>query len=381
MPSWEEWSVARAGLVARAAEACPQEACPPAAWLPPLPWLQLVKESPPWAVDAWGLGCLLQELYSGAPLQVGLQHARAAVVAGWHASLWLRMSLGLPTPQHPSRLFGAASHSPPPFAPTQPLPSPSPPPAPPPPTPLQRTEDLRRTDWMPQELLPHYQRLLSSQPARRLNPAKLLESDVLRNRLVETMGFLENLAIKDAAEKVGGRGEGSPVLRVVGRVGVGGGAGGFPGEPGHQGCSGVGGGVGGMETVLCVVGRVGRGGGSGWGRGGASGWGRGGTSGWGWGGASGRTQVGLESGDAGARPHFSVHEWARTVARCTLAAGLAGELGVGSCLSRTAAPGCRTPSSSGCPPCSSPSPSRWPSTSCCRCWQGLWSLAARPPWR
>eukprot|EP00887_Chlorella_sp_A99_P002497 scaffold6.g2497.t1 len=94
---------------------------------------QVVRESPPWAVDAWGLGCLMQELYSGAP--------------------------------------------------------------------LQRTEDLRRTDCIPKDVLPHYQRLLASQPARRLNPARLLEAGVLRNRLAETMGFLENLAIKDAVEK------------------------------------------------------------------------------------------------------------------------------------------------------------------------------------
>ena len=35
---------------------------------PNAPALQAVRESPPWAVDAWGLGCLMQELYSGQPL-------------------------------------------------------------------------------------------------------------------------------------------------------------------------------------------------------------------------------------------------------------------------------------------------------------------------
>lgn len=29
---------------------------------------QIVRDSPPWAVDAWGLGCLIQELYSGHTL-------------------------------------------------------------------------------------------------------------------------------------------------------------------------------------------------------------------------------------------------------------------------------------------------------------------------
>jgi len=28
-----------------------------------------VAQAPPWAVDAWGLGCLMQEAYSGQPLQ------------------------------------------------------------------------------------------------------------------------------------------------------------------------------------------------------------------------------------------------------------------------------------------------------------------------
>ena len=27
-----------------------------------------VQQGPPWAVDAWGLGCLMQEVYAGQPL-------------------------------------------------------------------------------------------------------------------------------------------------------------------------------------------------------------------------------------------------------------------------------------------------------------------------
>lgn len=46
------------------------------------------------------------------------------------------------------------------------------------------------------------QRLLASQPGRRLNPAKIAEAGVLRNRLVETLSFLDNLALKDSGEKV-----------------------------------------------------------------------------------------------------------------------------------------------------------------------------------
>jgi len=61
------------------------------------------------------------------------------------------------------------------------------------------------TDCIPKDLLPHYQRLLASQPSRRLNPRAILEAGVLRNRLAEATSFLESLAIKDAMEKVGGR--------------------------------------------------------------------------------------------------------------------------------------------------------------------------------
>ncbi|KAK9810296.1 hypothetical protein WJX72_008245 [[Myrmecia] bisecta] len=92
-----------------------------------------VAQSPPWAVDAWGLGCLMQEAFSGQQ--------------------------------------------------------------------LARTEDLRNTDRIPKPLLQDYQRLLSSQPSRRLNPAKLAESSVLKNKLVDMIAFLENLAVKDSMEK------------------------------------------------------------------------------------------------------------------------------------------------------------------------------------
>lgn len=57
-------------------------------------------------------------------------------------------------------------------------------------------------DCIPKDLLQYYQRLLASQPARRLNPKALLEAGVLRNRLADATAFLEQLAIKDALEKV-----------------------------------------------------------------------------------------------------------------------------------------------------------------------------------
>lgn len=97
-------------------------------------WDTEVKASPAWAIDAWGLGCLIQEVYSG-----GVQ--------------------------------------------------------------MTKTEDLRRTQSIPQPLLQSYQRLLASAPARRLNPAYILETGVLKNKLGDMCRFLENLAVKDSAEK------------------------------------------------------------------------------------------------------------------------------------------------------------------------------------
>ena len=49
--------------------------------------------------------------------------------------------------------------------------------------------------------LQDYQRLLASQSVRRLNPAKLSESAALKNKLVDTIAFLESMAVKDSNEK------------------------------------------------------------------------------------------------------------------------------------------------------------------------------------
>lgn len=93
----------------------------------------LIPQGPPWAVDSWGLGCLLQETFSG--------------------------------------------------------------------TLLSSPENLRNTASIPPAVLKEYQRLLSSQPARRLNPAKLAANAVLHNKLVDITAFLENLSVKDGIEK------------------------------------------------------------------------------------------------------------------------------------------------------------------------------------
>eukprot|EP00193_Tetraselmis_chui_P006190 CAMPEP_0177758280 /NCGR_PEP_ID=MMETSP0491_2-20121128/4101_1 /TAXON_ID=63592 /ORGANISM="Tetraselmis chuii, Strain PLY429" /LENGTH=752 /DNA_ID=CAMNT_0019274005 /DNA_START=433 /DNA_END=2692 /DNA_ORIENTATION=- len=93
-----------------------------------------VAQGPPYAVDAWGLGCLMQEVYSGS-------------------------------------LLG-------------------------------EIEQLRNTEFIPEGLKQDYQRLLGSQPSRRLNPAKLVsDAGFLKNDLVKTVAFLENLSVKDSAEK------------------------------------------------------------------------------------------------------------------------------------------------------------------------------------
>ncbi|XP_078446566.1 kinase family with ARM repeat domain-containing protein isoform X2 [Wolffia australiana] len=95
---------------------------------------QTIRKSPPWAIDSWGLGCLIYEIFSGLK--------------------------------------------------------------------LAKTEDLRDTSAIPKSLLPDYQRLLSSNPSRRLNPAKLIDNgEYFHNKLVETIQFMEILNLKDSVEK------------------------------------------------------------------------------------------------------------------------------------------------------------------------------------
>eukprot|EP00882_Tetradesmus_deserticola_P030191 GHRQ01033880.1.p1 GENE.GHRQ01033880.1~~GHRQ01033880.1.p1 ORF type:complete len:309 (+),score=103.12 GHRQ01033880.1:290-1216(+) len=76
---------------------------------------EAVQQGPSWAVDSWGLGCMMQEVFSGQPLSA--------------------------------------------------------------------VEQLRRTDVIPPALLADYQKLLSSQTGRRLNPSKVRHGRQLRNRL------------------------------------------------------------------------------------------------------------------------------------------------------------------------------------------------------
>lgn len=166
-----DWKLCGMDLLTEHAQVGPASPLAAAAWLVASQYKpgevgrgewEAVRAAPPWAVDAWGLGCLMQELYSG------------------HA--------------------------------------------------LERLEDLRRTDVIPPSLVQWYQKLLSSTPARRLSPARLVESGVLRTSLVQLMAFLENLALKDSQEKVrvlvlawgGGRGAKCPCARRPGFAGSGG---------------------------------------------------------------------------------------------------------------------------------------------------------------
>eukprot|EP00808_Paulinella_micropora_P024172 g52425.t1 len=60
---------------------------------------------------------------------------------------------------------------------------------------------LGRPDNIPASLLSLYKRQLASNPAKRLNPEKLLESSFFESDLVKTVTFLEEITIKDKDEK------------------------------------------------------------------------------------------------------------------------------------------------------------------------------------
>lgn len=93
----------------------------------------VIADAPAWAVDAWGLGCLIQESFSGVL--------------------------------------------------------------------LSQMEDLKNLGCIPVSLKPYYQKLLASQPAKRMNPAEILDAQVLKNNLLMMVTFLQNLAVKDGMEK------------------------------------------------------------------------------------------------------------------------------------------------------------------------------------
>ena len=88
-----------------------------------------LRRAPPWSVDAWGLGCTIQEIFRA-------------------------------------------------------------------PKPFDAVEQLREMQHIPRALAPAYQRMLSSQPGRRLNPKKLLaQCEFFSNPLVDFLGFLDFLSL------------------------------------------------------------------------------------------------------------------------------------------------------------------------------------------
>ena len=128
-----------------------------------------VAQSPPWAVDSWGLGCLVQEAFSGSEL------ARTEDLRNL-GPIPKPVVQVRPTRFHRCRgraLFGS----------------------------LHALLSQRPVVKCLGEAVQDYQRLLASAPSRRLNPSKLAESSVLKNKLVDSIAFLENLALKDSAEK------------------------------------------------------------------------------------------------------------------------------------------------------------------------------------
>jgi hypothetical protein len=178
---------------------------------------QMVQQSPPWAVDAWGLGCLMQEAFSGrtltrteelrnteaipqAVLQARTPATRTANLPRANERTWRSWLLLYSDPKALCnrrtafqnfpvlRPYGCGRSSSVVHEDTVRLPA------------LKSLRsiiigsrhimELNGCAWQ------DYQRLLGSQPTRRLNPSKIAESSVIKNKLVDTIAFLENLSVK-----------------------------------------------------------------------------------------------------------------------------------------------------------------------------------------
>lgn len=66
---------------------------------------------------------------------------------------------------------------------------------------FNRKQDLLKTQDIPRKLIPQYKNLLSNTSRRRLSPAKFLKSKFFSNPVVQSVNFLDNLALKTKAEK------------------------------------------------------------------------------------------------------------------------------------------------------------------------------------
>lgn len=160
----------------------------------------VIPEGPPWAVDAWGLGCLLQETFSSKPLMRAEDLRQTASIppavlqaslfapgrkpsaSAGHTEICRRCSSCLQIMQGTGMSGQPASLS------------------------LSIPDEVRvwivagrrhaLRDGAAAAALQEYQRLLSSQPARRLNPAKLAGNPVLHNKLVDITAALENLSVR-----------------------------------------------------------------------------------------------------------------------------------------------------------------------------------------
>jgi len=149
---------------------------------------QAVQQAPPWAVDAWGLGCLMQEVYSGQFLTRTEELRNVACIPKAILPVCLLPYKANNHESDDEYKFGSrADHEVAVFVDVAFQPS------------------VFVTSWGSEMenvcYQQEYQRLLASQPTRRLNTSKLAESAALKTKLVDTISFMESLAVKDSNEK------------------------------------------------------------------------------------------------------------------------------------------------------------------------------------